>query len=585
MRKILFILTVIATVALGATIKQNISINAFNTGELSPLMNSRSDVTQYKTGAKTLENMIVRSQGPIQRRPGTKYISEVKDSTDPVRLISFEYPPYSYIIEAGDDYFRFYRNGAQIQSGESAYEIVSPYDANDIFDVQFAQDAQYMRFAHPDYAPYKLTRSDHDSWTMTEIDFKGGPFLDENEDTDSTITTDGLTGDVNLVSTEAIFDSDHVGALWEISHNVDSNSITGLWTYTDVGEWLDDWWFIDYDGDLVIVEEGNTPYLSVPEGVEYDFTTHGSWAGTVSLRRSYDDGTTWEDVYFVTYSKDGNIQYAGREDYKDAVYMARMQNMTAGTCSWSLSTRSYINHGIVEITAVTDACNVTATVDSDYPLDSNDATYLWAEGAWSTYRGFPQTIAHHEQRCVYGGSDSYPQTVWASIIMEKNADYDNFDADDGDNDRDAWIYELPGLNPIQWMISREYLMVGTTEGVGRLGQPDKPITPTYAPTFRMQAMNGCAYIQPVAAADTVLYVERGAKKIRELTYTYTSERYVAPDMTVLAEHITGDGIVDIAFMNRPDNMLWAVRDDGQLLSFTYNRNEGVAAWARQITGE
>jgi hypothetical protein len=193
-------------------------------------------------------------------------------------------------------------------------------------------------------------------------------------------------------------------------------------------------------------------------------------------------------------------------------------------------------------------------------------------------------VEHHEQRCIYGGSTSYPQAIWASVTASQDADYDDFGEGLGDA-ADAWTYILPAMNPIQWMRSREYLMIGTTGGIGRLGSPDKPIDPTWPPTFRLQARNGSDYIQAVHAVDAVLYVERGGQKVRELSYTYDSDRYVAPDMTILAEHITGDGITEIDFQSRPDPMLWSVREDGVLLSMTYQRDHEVVAWSRHITGQ
>jgi hypothetical protein len=127
-------------------------------------------------------------------------------------------------------------------------------------------------------------------------------------------------------------------------------------------------------------------------------------------------------------------------------------------------------------------------------------------------------------------------------------------------------------------------MVGTTGGIGRLGSADTTITPEEPPTYRMQARNGSAYIQAVHAVDAVLFVERGAQKVRELTYTYSADRFIAPDMTILAEHITGDGITEIAFQNRPDPILWCIREDGVLLSFTYQRDHDVMAWGEHTTG-
>jgi hypothetical protein len=552
-------------VLLNSALAENvtININKFNGGELSPLMNARSDFPKYQSGAKTLENMLVRTQGPIMRRPGTKYIATVKDSGDETRLIPFEYSTEdTYIIEAGDDYFRFYRNGAVIGA---PYEIVSPYDSNDIFDVQFVQDAQVMRMVHPDYAPYKLTRTGHAAWTMTEITFVDGPFLDENEDTTITITPSARTGSITLTASKALFNvSGHVGALWQISHITDANQVGGL---------------MDGVGDIV-------GPVTVEEGREFTWTTSGSWSGTIILERSEDDGVSYTTVGPpAQYNFDGNIQYTGMETEADAIYRLRMTVFNAGDDNQAysrLTALSFIRRATVDITAVASTTSATATVIDT--LDSTDATYRHSEGAWSTFRGFPRSIEHHEQRVVYGGTASFPQTVWASITAEKDADYDDFSISDDPTDSDAWTYILPGMNPIQWMKSRELLMIGTTSAIGLLGQPDRPITPTFSPIYRTQAKNGSDYIQAVTAVDAVLFVERGGQKVRETQYTFSSDRYVAPDMTVLSEHITGTGITEIAFQNRPDPVLWCVRDDGQLLSFTYQRKNNVQAWTRNQTG-
>jgi len=60
--------------------------------------------------------------------------------------------------------------------------------------------------------------------------------------------------------------------------------------------------------------------------------------------------------------------------------------------------------------------------------------------------------------------------------------------------------------------------------------------------------------------------------------------YLAPDMTLLAEHITGNGIVDVDYAQEPQSIYWAVRQDGVLLGLTYQREEDVVAWHRHIIG-
>jgi hypothetical protein len=639
MKKILIFL-LLTTVAQAVTVKQSLNLTAFSGGEMSPLLNARSDYPKYKIGAKTLENMLVRSQGPVQRRPGTRYIASVKTAADATRLIGFEYSTDdAYIIEFGDEYARFYRtasgssgqivtsysawttttaylvgnlvtnsgsyyrcleahtsgtfatdlsSGYWVVSGgatDLAYEIVTPWDKTDLFELQFAQDAQYMRVVHPDYDPYKITRTGHAIWTCTIITFDAGPFTAQNDDTALTLTADALTGaGVNLTAASAVFDSDHVGALFQLEHMIEAESVTGYFWADGFTEKFYDWG----NTGAGHVTTQVTPTVTVQEGREYSFSTHGQWYGTIKAQRSYDAGSTWEDATPAqAYNADGNVQWSGIEEEDDAVYRLYFEitESVAQECHINLSAHQFRNRGVIEITTVTNSTTAVGTVRTDYDLGGTTATYKWSEGAWSTYRGFPRTVEHHEGRCVYGGSTSYPQTIWASIIADEDEEYDEFDEDDGDNEADAWIYILPGMSPIQWMTSQEYLMIGTTAGIGRLGQPDKPINPTFSPTYRLQAKNGSAYIQAVPAVDAILYVERGARKIREVTFTALNERYVAPDMTILAEHISEQNdITSIAFQNRPDPILWCIRDDGVLLSFTYNRHHEVMSWSRHDTG-
>jgi hypothetical protein len=460
---------------------------------------------------------------------------------------------------------------------------VTPYDPNDLFEIQFVQDAQYMRLVHPDYQPYKMTRTGHAAWTLTAITFSNGPFIDQNDDDTWTLTADATSGaGVNLVSTDDLFDADHVGAMFQISHILEATNVSG--SFGSIA--AQNYYSQDPNGAAGATTDWS-PSVFIQEGRIWDFHTHGRWAGTIKVRKTY-DGTTWVDTdAFYTAEADGNFQFTGEELEKGGaryrVYF--VPAISFGECRFNLTARAFTNRGVITITTVTDATNAIGTVDGDYLIGSTDATWRWAEGAWSDYRGWPRTIEHHEQRCIYGGSTSFPQTIWASTISLEDEDYDDFSAGQGDTDSDAWTYILPGMNPIQWMKSDEYLMIGTTAGIGRLGQPEKPITPTFPPTYRLQAKVGSAYIQAKTAIDAILYVERGARKVREVNYSSLSERYIAPDMTILAEHLTdANAITSMEFQSRPDPILWCIRNDGTLLSFTYNRHHDVLSWSRHDTG-
>ena len=82
----------------------------------------------------------------------------------------------------------------------------------------------------------------------------------------------------------------------------------------------------------------------------------------------------------------------------------------------------------------------------------------------------------------------------------------------------------------------------------------------------------------------VLFVQKQRQKIREFAYQFESDAYAAPDMCLLADHITGTGVVDVAYAQEPGSIYWAVRDDGELLGMTYKREEDVVAWHRHILG-
>jgi len=91
----------------------NIPMITFNAGELSPLIDSRSDVKKYSSGCRDLDNMIPRIYGSAERRPGTKYIASTKNSSETIRLVAFQYSDtIAYICEFGPDYIRFFYDGS-----------------------------------------------------------------------------------------------------------------------------------------------------------------------------------------------------------------------------------------------------------------------------------------------------------------------------------------------------------------------------------------------------------------------------------------------------------------------------------------
>lgn len=441
----------------------------------------------------------------------------------------------------------------------NAYYIATPYDGNEIANLQYVQSADVMYFVDGTDPVYKLSRTSHADWTMTEVNFTRGPFKAENLTT-TTIEPNATTGSITLnASSTAMWDANHIGALWQITHTIGANSVNASFA-----------------------ADGNSSSVTVLLDQYFDFSTHSvapNWTGTVILQKSYDNGTTWKDVIPVHYENDGNIQYSEKEIVADAIYRVHMESWSSGTCNYSLIARSFDVHGVVKITQLTDANTVTATVINT--LGGTSATKYWAEGAWSIDEGYPQAIAFYEERLVFAATKNQPQTIWCS----ETDNWESFNA--GTNDTSALVFTIASdqLDSIRWMISQNCLLVGTASGEWKLSAAegaDAPMNPANIMAKR-QSSYGSARIQPKIMNNVVLFVQRMAKKIRELVYSYELDTWIAPDLTVLSEHITGSGITEMAFQKTPDPILWCVRSDGTLSTMTYNREQEVVAWSRQIT--
>lgn len=526
----------------------------FNAGLFHPKAEARSDYAKYDNGCRTLQNMLPETTGPASRTPGTKHIASVKTASKKVRLERFEFSKTDvYVLEFGDLYIRFYREQGQILSGISAYEVVTTYTEAELFDIQVEQHQNKLYLWHADHKPATLTRASHTSWTLANLAYTNGPFKVENS-TATTMTPSATTGTITLTASTNTFNADHVGSLWQINHRVTANAVSGT-----------------------LSANGNSSTL--PIGGGFTIKTAGTWTGIITVQRSDDNGVSWEDTEFqIRSTNDGNLDDGGNENEVGVIYRVNMSSYSSGSCTYTLTALTYIHKGSVSITVYTSEKVVTGTVQTT--LYSTDATDRWSDPFWSDYEGWPQCGCVHEGRLWHFSTATYPQAVFGSAIPDSGEDFTDMLA--GAEDDDAIIYTLPGQNPIQWGISQTYLMLGTLAGAGRLGHETEPITPDN-PSYRGQSKNGSAYIKAVEAGDSILYVERGGRRIREYVYTLERDKFITPDLSVLADHILKVGIVQIAFQNRPDTILWCVLNDGNIATLTFNREQEITAWGLQVT--
>ncbi len=114
----------------------------FNAGEWTPLAWGRFDLAKYKNGLAECKNFTPTQQGGLTRRPGTRAVSAVKDSSYAPRLQRFEFSiTQAYVLEFGNNYIRFFANDGQLLNaahtewsgtGATAWYTATTYAAGDV---------------------------------------------------------------------------------------------------------------------------------------------------------------------------------------------------------------------------------------------------------------------------------------------------------------------------------------------------------------------------------------------------------------------------------------------------------------------
>lgn len=473
------------------------------------------------------------------------------------------------------------------------YEITTPYLTADLFELKYEQSADVLYIAHPDYETRKLSRYADTDWTVTAFSANAGPFRTQNIDEADTISASATTGSVTLTATghfpfalgstaghepsgSIATSKSQTGALFRLAHPISTLSFSDT---------LED--------DIGASQTEGVSWMScgtLYEGAGWTWVTGGTWLGTAKVQRNYtigaavgngaDEGASlrWETVFsFDGVTTARNISTAGSEDDGDADYRIIFADDTSGTIESYFTTNQTEHIGVVQITSVSSLTSAIGTVLTT--LASTDATHKWSEGSWSNYRGWPIAVAFFEDRLVFGGNTSQPDTIWGSVT----ADYENMK--EGANDDDAVAFTLSSrqVNAIRWLVGKNKILIGTSGAEWSLsGSVDEPLTPSNVKA-EQQSTYGSANLQANLVNESVLFFQRGAEKMRELAYNWELDSYVAPDMTILAKEITGNGITDTAFQQIPDSILWCVREDGELPIFSYERKENITSWSRLIT--
>lgn len=302
------------------------------------------------------------------------------------------------------------------------------------------------------------------------------------------------------------------------------------------------------------------------------------------------DGLGYNTIYIrLSDETDPDSKSVSPTADNDYVQAAAYSSSTSVFRSTDVGKYMSILGGMVKITSFVNTGKVKALIirelvdaDRDYKWQQFDSTSAWAIQVpiWNSTNGYPSCGCFYEDRLVTAGVPAYPGNTRGSMV----GDYHNFT--EGVNDGDAFNFTIGGrrINHIQWIEPREFLLLGTSGGEWKLGPEDtgEPLTPLNV-VAREYTTSGTLPIMPVTVGNCTLFVQRAGRKILEFTanqQSFTAE-YVAPDLTLLAEHVTKGSIVKMCYQQEPYSIVWACLGNGNLVGMTYLRDQDVVGWFRR----
>ena len=323
----------------------------------------------------------------------------------------------------------------------------------------------------------------------------------------------------------------------------------------------------------------DTPFIKIKGDVTFIVTDLAA-GETAKLWRKEGNGS-WQE--FRAFSAASS--YSTTENEKDTYYAWSRGGGTPASIG-TLTAKNQVNRGVVKVTTHSSTTVATVIVIdpvlSDNASDSAVTTSMWAEGAWGLYRGYPRTVTFYEDRLWWASSANNPDTLWAS----KSSLYEDMEFSDLGLDDDALVFPINDneVSQLQWMMARQVMAIGAANKEYRFGASDinDPVTPSDRKATPQTAF-GSHTIQPVILNNAIFYFQRQGRKLRAMKFDAITENFTADDATLIANTILESAPTCMAVQRIPDSLIWVVRTDGVLLSFTYEPDEEVSGWARHLT--
>jgi hypothetical protein len=445
--------------------------------------------------------------------------------------------------------------------------LPTPWGAGDLANIRSAQSGDVIYIACYGQQQYKIERRSTNGWSTVLYRSSDGPFQ-QSPALLANFTPSVYDGNGTLTSDQPYFKLSHVGALFRLFSNGQANQAV----------------------------LGNQNAFSAPVRVSgvgtanrnYNWTATGTWAGTLTLQRSFDGPTSgFTDV--STISSNGTLASStggssGTPDLDNAICWERIGFKAGAYTSGSATVVSGYagggGYGICRVTGFNNATSVNIEVLQAF--SSLTATTDWVESDWSGYVGWPTSVSFVEGRLGWYGRDE----AWLST-SDNYSGFAEIDSQ-GNSVGDAGpINETMGDGPvdtISWGLPLTRLLLGREQSIAsvRSSSFDEPLTATNI-SIKDCATQGAMRLPAIKIDKRGIFVQQSNRRVYDLKMSAQEMDYTASDLTRLNLDIGKPGFVSIDAARQPDTAIGFVRADGVLAQMLYEPEDDVVCWWRAQT--
>jgi hypothetical protein len=200
-----------------------------------------------------------------------------------------------------------------------------------------------------------------------------------------------------------------------------------------------------------------------------------------------------------------------------------------------------------------------------------------ADNPFVTPNDYPSTVTFFQQRLGWARSNNRPNAMWFS----RSGEYENMDVSRPLKASDALSFALVAgkVNAVNQLVSMSSLLALTSDSVFSVnGGQEGFLTPSNIVTDR-QTGRGSSRLNPILIDNVAFYQVAIGSAVRTLGFDFQVDGYNSNDITIFSPHMfRGLTIVSWAYAAEPFSVIWAARDDGKLLAFTWQQEQQVWGW-------